>query len=276
MNAVIDFVSRSSKVRGQIVPRAMTYLGPALLVFALLISALVAATWWLAGGSASTITRASFRWHDFYGVEISQGEMLLCHGHDVPVTELAPDSADFCKTPMPWPLLPYSERFREGWTVNPWKEYRVQIEGGPGPAEFFPPQFLRALAAPPRHRVSICCWYSFARQDLQDGSGSWTMLNVPLWPIFWLAGVLAVVVDLLWIDLYGRHFRANLRIRAGRCGRCGYDLRATPRRCPECGTVPGLMFKAKSANGSEGGASSEAFVAAQMDVQSALRFKCDA
>ena len=52
----------------------------------------------------------------------------------------------------------------------------------------------------------------------------------------WLPAITFGVVPALWIRAT-RHRRR--RERVGMCPQCGYDLRASRERCPECGTVMG-------------------------------------
>lgn len=40
-----------------------------------------------------------------------------------------------------------------------------------------------------------------------------------------------------WVVDLPADYRVARRRAAGRCQACGYDLRATPERCPECGSA---------------------------------------
>jgi hypothetical protein len=57
---------------------------------------------------------------------------------------------------------------------------------------------------------------------------------IPYWAIIVLSGV----GPGLWLMGYRRRHILSRRMRRGVCWVCGYDLRATPDRCPECGTIP--------------------------------------
>jgi hypothetical protein len=52
----------------------------------------------------------------------------------------------------------------------------------------------------------------------------------------WWAVILATAFPPAYVARR-RHARRERR-RAGRCADCGYDLRASPERCPECGVLP--------------------------------------
>jgi hypothetical protein len=58
-------------------------------------------------------------------------------------------------------------------------------------------------------------------------------LEVPDW---FLLLVLSLPLT-FWFVLKTRLRRKDRRLRHAQCQTCGYDLRATPERCPECGTI---------------------------------------
>jgi hypothetical protein len=66
--------------------------------------------------------------------------------------------------------------------------------------------------------------------QIPDANG--VFFAIPLWPLV-IASTVCIVRSARrgWIDT-----RGTLRRRKGRCSNCGFDLRASPERCPECGT----------------------------------------
>jgi hypothetical protein len=75
-------------------------------------------------------------------------------------------------------------------------------------------------------------WDGFALlQEKMSAGPPVTAVVVPCW----FLSVLLATLPSAW--LWRWHKQRQRALMKGRCPSCGYDLRATPDRCPECGTV---------------------------------------
>jgi hypothetical protein len=73
--------------------------------------------------------------------------------------------------------------------------------------------------------------FGFALDYFQDNVIATRQLACPYWFIMLLTAILPGARLAAW-----RRRARRLRMRPGLCRHCGYDCRATPDRCPECGT----------------------------------------
>jgi hypothetical protein len=91
------------------------------------------------------------------------------------------------------------------------------------------------LSIGPRDHVSwVRCGFVWWRWQGWSGNSIATLI-IPDWSV----ATATAFMPLAWA--LARIRRSQVRRRKGRMGRCpgcGYDLRATPDRCPECGAVP--------------------------------------
>ena len=73
------------------------------------------------------------------------------------------------------------------------------------------------------------------RERTDPGTSSVTVgILFPLW----FAAVVTGTLPAVWLTRWRRESIAAKRRRAGQCTGCGYDLRESPERCPECGAAP--------------------------------------
>jgi hypothetical protein len=97
------------------------------------------------------------------------------------------------------------------------------------------PDDAMTLASGPRPGLlgRLGFWSLRAAQTSLGPGNYYAEWAAPAWAVCLMLSLLPAAWVLRWR-------RARLRRRAGLCPTCGYDLRATPDRCPECGTVPSV------------------------------------
>jgi hypothetical protein len=127
-------------------------------------------------------------------------------------SNLCGDGAGACRTSGPVGRVANERRGMRFYAVHSLLGFVYGRDVRPGAAVGLDEKLVRAGLKTPAGNLTRRFWY------------------VPFWAVCVVAAAPAAL--LLW-----RRHALRRRGRQGLCRTCGYDLRATPGRCPECGTI---------------------------------------
>jgi|GEM_PF-1528790 len=118
----------------------------------------------------------------------------------------------------------------------------------PGSDQFYASQISTSrtyahVSYPSRRRFGATFFYRSGFSASARSWSNWNRSNNFTFPTFGTSMLVSVPIWLLMLPfmipclMVMRLFRKRLRHIQGCCQKCGYDLRASPDRCPECGMV---------------------------------------
>jgi hypothetical protein len=124
------------------------------------------------------------------------------------------------------------------WRVHRFQSYAIEGANWSdrfiGPLQLGKPYDRSRYGPDESHTWRELLWPTFERRLARGRYPDW-YLQIP---VLWTVGLNFVPVALCIVPLL-RARRRRDRARQGRCVRCGYNLRGSPDRCPECGERAG-------------------------------------
>jgi hypothetical protein len=119
-------------------------------------------------------------------------------------------------------IVLWTTTYNGPWLINRGRIYFTAFNGYMGLSEDVTPQGWVNPTPNSINGVQVWTYNYFSK----------SILGAPDWALAVASGI-PPVISLAWLPA---RLRRRRRERAGLCVVCGYDLRASAERCPECGT----------------------------------------